>query len=216
MIANLDNSVKIILDKLEELHLDNNTLVIFCSDNGPHQEGGHLAEFFDSNGHFRGTKRDFYDGGVRTPFLARWPAVIQPGQVSDHLAAFWDFLPTFSELTGSEKPAQTDGISFLNTLIGKKQNEKHNFLYWEFFELGGKQAILKGKWKAIRLNVREIPEKQVFELYDLENDPGETNNVAESHPLMVKEFMELFSTAREEFSVTPLLTKDSKNVETPF
>jgi arylsulfatase A-like enzyme len=216
MIANLDNSVKIIMDKLEELHLDNNTLVIFCSDNGPHQEGGHLAEFFNSNGSYRGTKRDFYDGGVRTPFLALWPDAIQPGQVSDHLAAFWDFLPTFSELTGSEKPAQTDGISFLNTLIGKKQNEKHNFLYWEFFELGGKQAILKGKWKAIRLNVREIPEKQVFELYDLENDPGETNNVAESHPLLVKEFMELFVTAREEFSVTPLLTKDSKNVETPF
>jgi arylsulfatase A-like enzyme len=216
MIANLDNSVKIIMDKLEELHLDNNTLVIFCSDNGPHQEGGHLADFFDSNGIYRGTKRDFYDGGVRTPFLARWPAAIQPGQVSGHLSAFWDFLPTFAELTRSEKPAGTDGISFLPALLGKEQKEKHDYLYWEFFELGGKQAILKGKWKAIRLNVREIPEKQVFELYDLENDPGETNNVAESHPLMVKEFMELFSTAREEFSVTPLLTKDSKNVETPF
>lgn len=216
MIRNIDNSVGMILNKLEELGIDENSMVIFCSDNGPHQEGNHTVEFFNSNRELRGSKRDFYDGGIRTPFIVRWPGKIAAASKSEQTFAFWDVLPTFTELTGASKPAETDGISFLPTLLSNEQKEMHDYLYWEFFELGGKQAILKGKWKAIRLNVRGGAEKMVFELYDLETDPEEKTNVAAENPELVKEFEALFNSAREEFSVTPLFSVDNKTVETPF
>ncbi len=216
MIRNIDNSVGMLLDKVEELGLDENTMIIFCSDNGPHQEGRHMMEFFNSNRELRGMKRDFYDGGVRTPFIVRWPGHIQAGAKSEQTFAFWDFLPTFADLVGAETPAETDGISFLPTLLGKEQNEKHDYLYWEFFELGGKQAILKGKWKAVKLNVRGDKENVIFELYNLETDPEENDNVASQYPELVEEFEELFISARTEFEVTPLFEKDDKVVETPF
>lgn len=216
MMRNIDNSMDMIFTKLKELKIDEKTMVVFCSDNGPHQEGGHIMEFFNSNGDWRGMKRDFYEGGVRTPFIVRWPGVIKPGSTSEHLAAFWDVLPTFCDLTGVAKPADTDGISFLPSLSGKEQNNKHEYLYWEFFELGGRQAILKGDWKAIRLNVRGNADQQIFELYDLKNDPEESKNIADQHPELVEEFKKLFISARVEFSVTPLFKKDEKTVETPF
>lgn len=216
MIRNIDNSVGMILKKVADLGLDENTMIIFCSDNGPHQEGNHVMEFFNSNREYRGMKRDFYDGGVRTPFIVRWPDTIKAGTKSEQTFAFWDLLPTFAELIGQQKPEITDGISFYPTLLGKKQTEKHDYLYWEFFELGGRQAILKGKWKAIKLNVRGSAENVVFELYNLETDPEETKNVADQNPELVKEFEKLFISAREEFSVTPLFSVDEKTVETPF
>jgi len=216
MMRNIDNSINIIFSKLKELKIDEETMVIFCSDNGPHQEGGHIMEFFNSNGDWRGMKRDFYEGGVRTPFIVRWPGVIKPGIKSDHIAAFWDVLPTFSELTGNGQPAETDGISFLPSLLGKEQSGKHDYLYWEFFEQGGKQAILKDNWKAIRLNVRGDESKQIFELYNLVSDPEEKVNVADKHPELKSEFDKLFISARKEFSVTPLFKIDQKTVETPF
>jgi arylsulfatase A-like enzyme len=216
MIRNIDNSVGLLLDKIAELGLDENTMIIFCSDNGPHQEGNHVMEFFNSNRELRGMKRDFYDGGVKTPFIVRWPGVIEAGAKSEQVFAFWDFLPTFAELVGAEKPACTDGISFLPTLIGGEQTDEHDYLYWEFFELGGKQAILKGKWKAVKLNVRGPKDEVIFELYNLEADPEETKNVADQNPELVKQFEELFISAREEFAVTPLFESDGKEVETPF
>lgn len=216
MIRNIDTSVGLLLAKIKELGLDENTMVIFCSDNGPHQEGNHTMEFFNSNREYRGMKRDFYDGGVRTPFIARWPGVIEAGGNSEQVFAFWDFLPTFADLVNVEKPKDTDGISFLPTLLGKEQKAEHDYLYWEFFELGGKQAILKDNWKAIKLNVRGPEEKVVFELYNLGKDPEETTNVADQYPDLVKEFETLFQTAREEFAVTPLFSTDDKEVETPF
>ena len=216
MIRNIDNSVGMLLDKVAELGLDKNTMIIFCSDNGPHQEGNHVMEFFNSNREYRGMKRDFYDGGIRTPLIVHWPGTIEAGTNTNQVFAFWDFLPTFSQLVGAPKPADTDGISFLPVLLGQEQKEAHEYLYWEFFELGGKQAILKGKWKAIRLNVRGGAEKMVFELYNLETDPEEKNNVAAQNPELVKEFEALFSSAREEFAVTPLFSVDEKTVETPF
>ena len=216
MIRNIDNSVGMLLDKIAGLGLDQNTMVMFCSDNGPHQEGKHMMEFFNSNREYRGMKRDFYDGGIKTPFIVRWPGKIQPGKKSEQTFAFWDFLPTFAELVGTQKPEKTDGISFLPTLLGNEQTEKHDYLYWEFFELGGKQAILKDNWKAIKLNVRGPENEVIFELYNLENDPQETVNVAGQHPELVKDFEELFVSAREEFSVTPLFESDGKTVETPF
>ena len=125
-------------------------------------------------------------------------------------------LPTFADLVGSDKPTETDGLSFLPTLLGQEQKAEHDYLYWEFFELGGKQAILKGNWKAVKLNVRGPKEKVIFELYNLETDPEEATNVAKQHPELVKEFEALFLSAREEFAVTPLFKSDGKEVETPF
>ncbi len=204
MIRNIDNSVGMILSKLKELDLDSKTLVLFCSDNGPHFEGGHTVEFFDSNGDYRGKKRDLYEGGIKTPFVARWPGSIAPGSTSDETFAFWDFLPTFAEITGTTETLQTDGISFLSTLLGKEQAKKHDYLYWEFYEMNGKQALLKGDWKAIKLNISNPEFDVVFELYNLRTDPSESTNVAADHPDIVEEFNALFLSAREEFPVLSL------------
>lgn len=216
MITNLDNSVGMVMDKLKELGIDDNTMVVFCSDNGPHQEGGHKMEFFDSNGSLRGMKRDFYDGGVRTPFIVRWPEKVKAGTQSEHLSAFWDVLPTFCDIAGVEKPKDTDGLSFLPTLTGKGTQEQHDYLYWEFFEHGGKQAILKDNWKAVKLNVRDKSKPVVLELYNLKEDPAEINNVADQNPELVKEMEVLFKGARTDFSVVSLFSEDKKEVETPF
>jgi len=190
MIQNLDNSVGMINTQLEELGIADNTLVIFVSDNGPHQEGNHKVEFFNSNGDLRGKKRDLYEGGIRTPFLAKWPGKIIPGSVSDHISSFWDYMPTFCELAGIPAPDDTDGISFVAAMTGEDTaQEKHSHLYWEFYEAGGKQAVLKGNWKGIRLNVR-IGEP-IFELFDLDKDPSEKNNIAEQHPDIVEELLQI-------------------------
>jgi len=124
------------------------------------------------------------------------------------VAAFWDVLPTFCDLTGVQKPADTDGISFLPTLLNNQNDQQeHDYLYWEFFEQGGKQAILKDNWKAILLNISEGKEKHVIELYNLTSDPEERNNVAAEHPELIAEFNKLFVSARHEFSVIPLYLK---------
>lgn len=140
MVEHLDNGVGEILALLKKLGLDDNTLVIFTSDNGPHREGGHDPGFWDSNGPLKGLKRDLYEGGIRVPFLARWPGKIKPGSASDHISAFWDMLPTFCEMAGIAAPKDTDGISILPALLDKKQKE-HDYLYWEFTERGGSQAL---------------------------------------------------------------------------
>ncbi|MDA0194608.1 MAG: arylsulfatase [Bacteroidetes bacterium] len=180
----LDSDVGKILSKLKELNLNENTLVIFTSDNGPHHEGGHDDKFFNSSGLLRGTKRDVYDGGFREPFIARWPGKIQPGTTSDHTSAFWDFMPTACELAGVKPPSDINGKSYLNALLGKPQ-EKHDYLYWEFYEQGGKQAVRLDQWKGVRLGVQANPDAPI-ELYDVVADPGETNNVADQNPEVVR------------------------------
>lgn len=185
MITNLDNSVGKILAKLDELELSDHTLVIFVSDNGPHEEGNHSAEFFDSNGILRGTKRDLYEGGIRTPFIARWSGQIEQGTISGHVSSFWDMLPTFCELVGVDIPKGCDGISFLPTLMGHpEKQESHAFLYFEFYEQGGKQAILMDDWKGVKLGVRS-GNPEPMELYNLFQDPSETKNIAADHPEIV-------------------------------
>lgn len=177
MVQYVDLTVGQIMARLRELGLDENTLVVFDSDNGAYDGGGHNVEFFDSNGPFRGFKRDLYEGGIRAPMLARWPGRIQPGTVSDHLNAAWDLFPTFAEIAGAPVPADLDGISLLPTLLGKPGQKQHDHLYWEFYEQGGKQAVRAGDWKAVRLNLNnDQPEK--FELYNLATDPAETRNLA--------------------------------------
>jgi len=205
MVEHFDNGVGHILDLLEELGIDDNTLVIFTSDNGPHREGGHDPDFWNSNGPLRGIKRDLYEGGIRIPFLARWPGKIKPGTSSDHISAFWDMLPTFCEMAELDTSKDTDGISILPSLLGKKQNE-HDYLYWEFTERGGKQAIRKGNFKAVKLNVTINPDAEI-ELYNLANDLGETKNIATHYPETVREMEKLFEKARTESGTFPLFKK---------
>src|SRR5690606_33308196 len=138
MVELLDRQVGEIVQKLEELGLAENTLIIFTSDNGPHLEGGADPDYFNSNGPFRGYKRDLYEGGIHVPMLAYWPGTVAAGR-SGHISAFWDFLPTFAELVGEEIDGPVDGLSLLPTLTGKEGQEEHAYLYWEFVELGGKQ-----------------------------------------------------------------------------
>ncbi len=180
MVTILDNQVGEIIEKLKELGIDNNTIVIFTSDNGAHAEGGIVPEDFDSNGKWRGMKRDLYEGGIHVPMLVRWPGKVEPEVTSEHISAFWDILPTFCDMAQVEAPDNIDGISFLPELLGKEQ-KKHDHLYWEFNVQGGKQAVRKGNWKAVRLEIFD-PSKAKIELYDLEKDPGEKFDVSQENP----------------------------------
>ena len=185
MVNVLDDQVGEILDKVSELGIAENTLIIFTSDNGPHKEGGADPDFFNSNGPFKGYKRDLYEGGIRVPMIAYWPSKIRPGVISNHPSAFWDFFPTAIEIAGVEKKfAGIDGISFLPTLMGKEQ-KTHPYLYWEFLERGGRQAVLMDQWKGIRLNMAKNADAPI-ELYRLSDDIGEENNVADQYPEIVK------------------------------
>ena len=194
MISYLDKDVARLRARLEKLGIDKNTIIMFSSDNGPHAEGGNNPKFFNSSGGLRGNKRDLYEGGIRTPMIACWPGTIKPGQVSNHISAFWDVMPTVAELAGIPVPERTDGISFLPTLMGKKQ-KKHDNLYWEFNEQGGKQAVVKGNWKLVKLDIFK-PELTRIELYDLGNDPSEQNNVAEKYPELVAEMKAILVSER--------------------
>ncbi len=185
MISYLDKDIARLRAKLSELGIDKNTIIIFSSDNGPHSEGNNDPKFFNSSGGLRGTKRDLYEGGIRVPMIACWPGTIKPGQVSNHISAFWDVMPTVAQLAGVAAPNRTDGISFFPELLGKTQ-KKHDNLYWEFNEQGGKQAVLKGNWKLVKLNLF-TPASTVLRLYNLENDPSEQNDVSAKYPNRVVE-----------------------------
>ncbi len=206
MVTLLDKQVGEVLDKLKKLGLDKNTVVMFSSDNGPHLEGGADPDYFDSNGPLQGYKRDLYEGGIREPMIAWWPGKIEAGTTSDLISAFWDVMPTVAELAGIDKPENIDGISFLPTLLNKEGQEKHDYLYWEFHEKGGRKAIRKGNWKFVQYNVL-VPEKTTTELYDLSKDIGEENNVAAEHPEIVKEMLQLMPSARTESDVFPFNPK---------
>jgi arylsulfatase A-like enzyme len=203
MVARIDRYVAEVVEKLDELGLSENTSIIFASDNGAHQEGGADPDFFDSNGVFRGHKRDLYEGGIRTPMIAYWPGKIKAGSESDQTFAFWDLLPTFAELAGIKHEKETDGISFLPTLLGNAQQKTHDYLYWEFHEQGGKQAIRQGNWKGIKLKVFGADEP-ILELYDLSKDPSESTNLATQKPEKMQELAQLMDEARTSNSQFPL------------
>ena len=202
MVSRLDLYVGEILAKLKEKGLDKNTLVIFTSDNGPHVEGGADPKFFNSGGGFRGVKRDLYEGGIREPFAARWPGVIKPGSSNEFAGAFWDILPTFAELAGTKAPANIDGISFTAALTGKGIQKKHDYLYWEFHEQGGRQAVRQNNWKAVRLKAAGNPDAPV-ELYDLSKDSAESNNIASQFPEKAKELGEIMNKAHVSSVIFP-------------
>lgn len=202
MVARLDLYVGQVLDKLKTKGLDNNTLVIFTSDNGPHLEGGADPTFFASGGGFRGFKRDLYEGGIRVPFIARWPGVITPNLQSNFIGAFWDLLPTFAELAGTKAFIPIDGLSIAPTLLGKGKQKAHAYLYWEFHEGGGKQAVRQGNWKAVRLNVSQSATGKL-ELYDLAEDPTEKQDVSAVYPDKVKELAHLMDQAHTPSALFP-------------
>jgi len=210
MITRMDRDVGKLLEFIKGYKLETNTVIFFASDNGPHDEGGAKAAFFDGSGPLRGIKRDLYEGGIRVPMIVRWTGTIKPGQVSDFPWAFWDFLPTAAEIAGAKDkvPANVDGQSILPTLLGHEQ-KPHEFLYFEFHEKGSKQAVRTGDWKAVRLALG-----QPLELYNLKTDIGETNNVAAAHPDVVAKIETYLKTARTDSPRWPLTAPSNKPEKT--
>lgn len=192
MLSRLDMTVGKLNQLLRDLKLDENTIVIFSSDNGPHKEGGADPQFFNSGGGLRGVKRDLYEGGIRVPMIVKWPQVVKSGTVSNQPIAFWDVLPTLAEVGTVKSTSKIDGVSFLPTLKGKKQSKKHLPFYWEFYEQGGKQAIISGDWKLIKFNVKN-PDKAYFELYNIKDDLSEKKNLATTKSDMVKKLSKLMT-----------------------
>jgi arylsulfatase len=185
MVTHFDRDVGKIMALVEELGLDERTIILFASDNGPtyRRLGGSDSVFFDSAGGLRGYKGAVLEGGLRVPLVARWPGRIAPGQVTDHVSAFWDVLPTFCELAGIEAPEPCDGISFAPTLLGADVQPAHEYLYWEFPGYGGQQAVRMGRWKALRQKMGKGNRR--LSLYDLDADRGEAHDVADEHPEIV-------------------------------
>lgn len=205
MIFRLDADVGRLLDTLQQLKEDENTIIFFSSDNGPHKEGGVDPTFFKSSGPFRGIKRDLYEGGIRVPLIVRWPGKIKPGQTNDSAFAFWDFMPTAAQIAGVKAPAGIDGISFLPALLGQAQTNQHTALYWEFHERGFQQAARMGDWKAVRLKAGAP-----IELYNLKTDPGEKNNVADQNPQEAAKLDNYLQSARTESEQWPVKSAAGK------
>ena len=184
MITRFDTQIGELVKQLEALGIADNTLIIFTSDNGPHMEGGNDPTFFDANGPLRGIKRDLYEGGIRVPMIAYWPGTVPSGAVADHVSSFEDVMPTFAALAHVPVPARATGLSFAPTLLGVGGQDEHRYLYWEFFEAQGKQAVRMGKWKGVRLKVQQDRDSPI-QLYDLSTDLGEQNDIAGKHPEIV-------------------------------
>ena len=214
MLMSLDKYVGEIVAKVDELGMGENTLIIFTSDNGAHCEGGHDYHFFQTTGKFRGFKRDLYDGGMHTPMFARWSGTIPAGSKTDILSAFWDVMPTICELGGAPIPTQTDGISFAPTLLGKKQTKVHDYLYWEFPERSDrkhpgkeyKQAVVFDQWKVLK-----YIDADKVEVYNLAEDPSETNDIAHEHPQLVEKALRYMDDSHIQNSIFPM-TKEERNI----
>lgn len=185
MVTRLDKYVGEIVEKLKELGVYDNTIIIFSSDNGPHLEGGADPDFFNSNGPWKGYKRDLYEGGIRVPMIIQWPGHVAAGTKSDLMCSFWDMMPTFRSLIDSKtKVDEMDGINILPTLLGRKGQKQHENLYFEFAERNG-QASRKGPWKLIHLGI-DTPRDR-YELYNLDQDPAEEHDIAAENPEKVEE-----------------------------
>jgi arylsulfatase len=182
MITRMDRDVGRLMALVKELDLDDDTLVFFASDNGAvFALSGTDPEFFQSTAGLRGYKQDLYEGGIRTPFIARWPGHIAPGATSGLIGAFWDILPTLCDVAGTDAPKEIDGVSIAPTLLGLTGQEQHEYLYWEYHGGPRAQAVRFGPWKGVRNEVNKVPDATP-ELYDLDSDPNETTNLAGQHP----------------------------------
>ena len=209
MVSHMDRDVGKVMALVDELGLDDDTLVMFSSDNGPtfNRLGGSDSAFFVSAGPFRGLKGSLYEGGIRVPMVARWPGKIRPGTVTDHPSAFWDVMPTLADITGTIAPHGIDGISFAASLLGQPEKQaQHEYLYWEFPGYGGQQAVRMGDWKALRQGVLRRNNKTPLriELYNLENDSGEKVDVAARHPEVVARLRKIMKEARTTSRLFPM------------
>ena len=191
MITYMDEQVGKIMKLLKELGLDENTIVMFSSDNGATFDvGGADTTFFNSVGGLRGRKQDLYEGGIREPFIARWPGKIPAGKVSNHISAQFDMMETLSEITGV-KAWNNDGISLLPTLMGNdNKQKKHDYLYFEFPEKGGQVAVRMGDWKGVKSNMKKN-KNAPWEIYNLKTDEKETTDIAAQQPELAKKFEEI-------------------------
>jgi arylsulfatase len=207
MITRMDRSIGRLLDLLKELKLDDNTLVVFTSDNGA--IGGYAgtdAKFFQSIGELRGMKGSLYEGGIRAPLIARWPGRIKAGTTSALPTALWDILPTICDTTQVDTPKEIDGVSLAPTLLGKEGQKVHEYLYWEFPGYGGQQAVRAGKWKAVRQNMGKGPSE--IELYDLEGDPTEKKDVAADHTDVLMRLTAIMTKEHTPSTIFPLQSVD--------
>lgn len=200
MVKLLDDQVGELVKKVKELGLEDNTIFVFTSDNGPHREGGNDYKFFNSNGKFRGHKRDLFEAGIRVPMIVKWTNQIQPNTKTEHISAFWDVLPTVADMLNTKLESPTNGVSFLPTLKGNSEEQlQHDYLYWEFHEKNAKQAIRKKEWKLVITKLQQNPK---YHLFNLEEDPGETKNLAETNPEqleILKALLEESRTPSEDF-----------------
>ena len=200
MIYRLDVYVGQIVEKLKAEGLYENTLIIFTSDNGPHLEGGADPDFFNSNGICRGYKRDLYEGGIRVPMIVSWHNRVAPATESDMICSFWDMMPTFSEIIGTDEQLG-DGLSIMPTITGQGVQQQHAHLYFEFMEQNGKQAVRRGNWKLLHLDVRK---ESVYELYNLAADPSEVNNVIGSFPEITQQLKSIMEREHTDDALWPL------------
>ena len=202
MVTRLDHHVGEIVRKLKELGVYDNTIVIFSSDNGPHQEGGADPDFFDSNGPWKGYKRDLYEGGIRVPMIVQWPGHVAEGAQTDFMCSFWDMMPTFRTILDPDSETDgLDGISLLPLLEGRDGQEEHEYLYFEFAERMS-QAARKGPWKLIRLDIEGDNDR--YELYNIDSDPGEKHDLAAENPEKVEELKAIMAEAHVPNSNFPL------------
>jgi arylsulfatase len=222
MVTRMDRSIGRMMTLVKELGLDNNTIVMFSSDNGgafgevtrgdfefkPGRMGGTDYVFFGSTGKFRAFKGSIYEGGLRVPFIARWPGKIKAGTVSKLPAAFYDLLPTLCELAKIKAPSNTDGISFLPTLLGKGKQRRHEFLFWDFNGYGGQQAVRMGDWKGLRRNLHRGNTK--LELYNLKTDVSEQNDVAAQHPAIVQRIETILREQHQPSALFPIKVLDAQ------
>ena len=188
MITRMDRDIGRLMSLLDELGLDDDTLVFFCSDNGAAKR---WEGIFDSSGPLRGHKRDLYEGGIRTPMIARWPGHVPAGRVNEAVWYFADVLPTLADLAGVEPQGKIDGVSVLPTLLGQPQDTASRFLYWEFHGNDLDQASRWRNFKAVRLG-----QAAALELYDLDEDPGEQHNIADERPEIAGKMRQYLATAR--------------------
>ena len=192
MVTRLDSYVGQIMAKLKADGLDDNTIIVFTSDNGPHKEGGHDPAFFDDWGPLRGFKRDMFEGGIREPMIVRWPGHTHPHTTSDYIGGFQDFLPTFAQVAGAPQPQRTDGLVFVPAIEGDLRHQpRHAYLYWEFYERQTSQAVRAGDWKAIRIPMLTGR----TQLYNLKTDLHEDHDVAAQHPDEVNALEEMMNEA---------------------
>jgi arylsulfatase A-like enzyme len=212
MVTRFDRTVGGIVDLLRELGLEGNTLVIVTSDNGPYHHPIPI-DFFRSNGALRGKKRDLYEGGIRVPLIARWPARIRPGRVSDHVTAGWDFLPTFAELAGVPVPPGVDGISIGPVLAGADAAQRSPaYLYWDYGHArpAFSQAVRLGNWKGVRLR-----DAGPIQLFDLAKDESETADVSAAHPEIVQRIAGIVATALVPSPDYPIVSRTAAGASLP-